>query len=248
MRKKYGKIYLLPSLFTITNVFFGFLSVIFSIHGRYSLAALWIILAAVMDALDGIIARATNSQSDFGTQLDSLADAFSFGAAPSILLYLWGTRIAGPPGVFFSFIFLTGAILRLARFNIISKTHPDRKHYLGLPVPSASAFICSLVIFHPQPLESHSQAFLLILLIVVIALLMVSRIKYRNFLNINFRKRTDLKAALLLAVLVSSLIFYTRIFILSFSSLFILSGPAGLTIQTLKKKKREKSREEPALS
>jgi hypothetical protein len=96
LKKKRQDLYFLPSLLSIISVFFGFMSIVSSLHAHYSWAAFWIILAAMMDGLDGIIARATHSASEFGTQIDSLADTFSFGAAPSILLYLWGMQSAGP--------------------------------------------------------------------------------------------------------------------------------------------------------
>jgi CDP-diacylglycerol--serine O-phosphatidyltransferase len=96
--KKIREIYLLPSFFTTLNIFFGYLSILATFRGKYLWAAYWIIIAAVMDAIDGIIARSTKTQSDFGIQFDSLADAFSFGAAPSLLLYSWGFKGAGFPG------------------------------------------------------------------------------------------------------------------------------------------------------
>jgi CDP-diacylglycerol--serine O-phosphatidyltransferase len=105
----------LPSLFSLTNLFFGFMSVLLTFQGRYRMAALLIIIAALMDGLDGLVARATNTPSDFGIELDSLADAISFGLATSLLLYYWGMAMAGPPAVFFRFIFLTAGVRRLAR-------------------------------------------------------------------------------------------------------------------------------------
>jgi CDP-diacylglycerol--serine O-phosphatidyltransferase len=93
-----------------------------------------------MDGLDGLVARATHTPSDFGIELDSLADAVSFGLATSLLLYYWGMEMAGPPAVFFSFVFLTAGVLRLARYNVRSRVPSDRKHYQGLTVPSAAMF------------------------------------------------------------------------------------------------------------
>jgi CDP-diacylglycerol--serine O-phosphatidyltransferase len=137
----------LPSLFSLTNLFFGFMSVLLTFHGRYRVAALLIIIAALMDGLDGLVARATHTPSDFGIELDSLADAISFGLATSILLYYWGMEMAGPPAVFFSFVFLTAGVLRLARYNVRSRVPSDRKHYQGLTVPSAAMFMAAIVNF-----------------------------------------------------------------------------------------------------
>jgi CDP-diacylglycerol--serine O-phosphatidyltransferase len=237
LKKKYGEVFLLPSLFSITNIFFGFLSLIFCFHGRFSLAAFWIIAAAVMDGLDGIIARATGAQSDFGTQLDSLADAFSFGAAPSILLYFWGLRVAGTPGILFSFVFLCGGVLRLARYNVLQKTQVDRGYYVGLTVPSASMFLAALVLFHPSPLETKLGAAGLALIVGAVSFCMVSRIKYRNFLRFNFRKRIDLKTALALGIVISGLIFYPRFFLIVFFGINVIYGPATAAVNAWKKRK-----------
>jgi CDP-diacylglycerol--serine O-phosphatidyltransferase len=242
MKKQYGEIYLLPSFFSLFNVFFGFLSLLSCFHGKYSWAAFWILMSAVMDGLDGIIARSVGAQSEFGAQLDSLADAFSFGGAPSVLLYFWGLRVAGTGGVFFSFIFLASGILRLARYNVLQKSQKGRKFYIGLSVPSASLFMASLVLFHPQPLGTKTSAFLLALAIIVISFFMVSTIRYRNFLNFRLRQRINLTTGLLLAILIASFIFYTKIFLLAFFTVIVLSGPVTDVFNLVKNKVQKKSR------
>jgi CDP-diacylglycerol--serine O-phosphatidyltransferase len=247
MKKKRQDLYFLPSLLSIISVFFGFMSIVSSLHAHYSWAAFWIILAAMMDGLDGIIARATHSASEFGTQIDSLADTFSFGAAPSILLYLWGMQNAGPSAVIFCFLYLTAGILRLARYNVMSKTPSDRRSYTGLTIPSAAMFMCSLVIFHPRALESKPETFALIIIALAIALCMISRIKYRNFLNFKLYRRIDLKTGLFIAVLVGSLIFYARVFLILFFSINVLSGPVNQLAERMDKRKPRKSDEPEGL-
>jgi len=242
MKKKYREIYLLPSFFSLSNVFFGFLSLISCFHGRFSRAAFWIIMSAVMDGLDGIIARSVGAQSEFGVQLDSLADAFSFGGAPSVLFYFWGLRGAGTAGVFFSFIFLASAVLRLARYNILQNTQKSKKFYVGLSVPSASLFIASLVLFHPQPLRTRLSSFLLALTIIVVSFFMVSTIKYRNFLSFRLRQKINLSSGLLIAIFIASLIFYTEIFLLVFFTFIVLSGPATFALNLARNKVQKKSR------
>jgi CDP-diacylglycerol--serine O-phosphatidyltransferase len=248
MRKKYRKIYLLPSFFSMGNIFFGFLSLIFTFHEKYSWAALWIIVSAILDALDGIIARSTRTHSDFGTELDSLADAFSFGAAPSILLYFWGLRVAGTVGVFFSFIFLSAGILRLARYNVLQKAQLDRKFYTGLTIPSASMLIAAIVFSHPLLLETKLSAFLMAMVTLFVSFCMISTIKYRNLLSFNFRKRIDIKTALIVAILISSLIFYTKFFLLFFFTLNVLSGPVSFIFNLLKKETQKKLMRKQTLS
>jgi CDP-diacylglycerol--serine O-phosphatidyltransferase len=241
-------IYLVPSLFTLTNLFFGFMSILLTYHGRYRMAALWIVLAAVMDGMDGLIARAMRTPSDFGIELDSLSDAVSFGLASSVLLYFWGMKLAGPPAVFFSFLFLTAGVLRLARYNIRTKSLPDRRHYQGLTVPSAAIFMGSLVIFHPAPLETRELAFGLAVLTVLIALCMVSTFPYRNYMKVRAKHRIDILTALLMTVMLAGFIFYPRTALLVFTGLNVLSGPATALVRAVKKglRKRSAAKEKPS--
>ena len=248
MKKKYGEIYLLPSFFSLSNVFFGFMSVISCFHGRYTQAAFWIIMSAIMDGFDGIVARSSGAQSEFGVQLDSLADAFSFGGAPSVLLYFWGLHPAGTVGVFFSFIFLASGILRLARYNILQKAQKSRRYYVGLSVPSASLFMASLVLFHPQPLGTKFHAFLIAITVMVISFFMVSTIRYRNFLSFNLRQKVNLATGLLMAIAIASLIFFTEISLLGFFTFIVLSGPATLLFNLLRNRLQKKSKVEQAQS
>lgn len=242
-KKKRRDLYFLPSLLSISSVFFGFMSIVASVGGRFSRAAFWIILAAMMDGLDGIIARAIHSSSEFGIQLDSLADVFAFGAAPSILLFLWGMQSAGPSAIIFCFLYLTAGILRLARYNVTSKSPSDRRFYIGLTIPSAATFMSSLVIFHPRALETKPEVFALILIAQAVAFLMISRIRYRNFLNFRLYQRIDLKTGLFIAVLIGSLLFYHRVFLILFFSFNVLSGPVTLLLERVGSRKAKKSRD-----
>jgi CDP-diacylglycerol--serine O-phosphatidyltransferase len=242
VKKNYGEMYLLPSLFSLTNLFFGFLSVQMSFHGRFRWAAFWIIVAAIMDEFDGIVARATRSQSDFGIELDSLADAVSFGVATSTLIFLWGLGRTGAPGLFFSFVFLTAGVLRLARFNVRTKALPDRKFYQGLTVPSAAMFMAGLPFLHPAPIESRELAFLFALLAVFVSFCMISTLPYRNFTNLLFNRKIDIRTALFVAIVLSGLIFYPKIFLIVFFSLNLFSGPVIGIARALKKTPRQRLR------
>jgi CDP-diacylglycerol--serine O-phosphatidyltransferase len=246
MKKRHGDIYLLPSTLTIANVLFGFLSLLSSFHARYAWAAFWIIAAAAMDGLDGLIARATKAQSEFGVQLDSLADCFSFAAATSLLLYFWGLQSETAGGALFCFLFLVGGIFRLARFNVLQKKPSDKRYYLGLTVPSASIFLSSLVLIHPHPLTQPLDAAVLSVIIVFVSLCMVSRMKYRNWLSFNYFKKINLKTGLALAVVMGGFILYTRLFLLILFSLYVLSGPLGDLKASLKKARRSPTPTESA--
>jgi CDP-diacylglycerol--serine O-phosphatidyltransferase len=230
----------LPSLFSLTNLFFGFMSVLLTFQGRYRMAAFLIIVAALMDGLDGLVARATQTPSDFGIELDSLADAVSFGLATSILLYYWGMEMAGPPAVFFSFVFLTAGVLRLARYNVRSHVPSDRKHYQGLTVPSAAIFMAAIVNFHPVPLAARSSGFLVAVLTLLVSLCMVSTIPYRNFIKAFIGHRTDIRTALFVAVSLFGVLFYPRYFLLLFFGLNVLSGPTVALVKALRKHPRKK--------
>lgn len=235
---------LLPSLFSLTNLFFGFMSVLLTFHGRYRMAAFLIIVAALMDGLDGLVARATHTPTDFGIELDSLADAVSFGLATSVLLYYWGMEMAGPPAVFFSFVFLTAGVLRLARYNVRSHVPSDRKHYQGLTVPSAAMFMAAIVNFHPVPLAARQSGFLVAVLTLLISLFMVSTFPYRNFIKAFVGQRINIRTALIVAVSLFGVLFYTRYFLLLFFGINVLSGPAVALVRLFKKRPRRKVRAE----
>ncbi len=168
-----------PGLFTALNIFCGFLSIIYTSQGQFIIAAWVIILAAVFDSLDGIMARMTHSSSQFGVELDSLADVVSFGVAPSFMVYQaylstiepWGILIAALPVVL-------GAI-RLARFNI-QLIGFDKEYFNGLPIPMQAITICAFILqFGYDKISGDSLAGIeLKVLVVVLSLLMVSHVKY----------------------------------------------------------------------
>lgn len=228
-------LFFLPSLFTLTNLFFGFMSIVLTFHGRYRIAAFWLILAAILDGMDGLVARATHTSSDFGIQLDSLCDSISFGLAASVLVYFWGLRIMGAAGLLFSFLFLTAGLLRLARYNVRTKSLPDRKHYQGLTVPSAAVFLGAIVNVHKAPLDSVHEALPMGILVLITAFLMISTIPYKNYIKHFSTRKVDIKSVLFLAVTLTALVFYARLTILALFSLNVLSGPADALIKGIKK-------------
>ena len=137
-------VYVIPALFTVGNVFCGYLSLDATVHGRFDLAAGLIFLAGFLDSLDGRVARMTGSTSAFGEQLDSLADVLSFGLAPAFLVYHWGLGAYGRLGLFASFLFLVCGACRLARFNVQLNV-VDKRWFVGLPIPAAAGALCGLI-------------------------------------------------------------------------------------------------------
>jgi CDP-diacylglycerol---serine O-phosphatidyltransferase len=168
-----------PSLFTVLNMFSGFMSVIHASRGEFIPAAWFIVLAAGFDSLDGIMARLTKSSSDFGVQIDSLSDVVSFGTAPSFLVYKISLYTMGSPGILISSLLMIFGGLRLARFNVQLVGH-DKDHFVGLPIPASAMTVASLVLsmYHEGlGLEPLAET-ILPWLVAALGLLMVSKIKY----------------------------------------------------------------------
>ena len=178
----------LPSLFTLANLFCGWSCVVYAMHGQLAIAAAFIGVAMVLDMLDGRIARMTGTSSEFGVQLDSLADVISFGIAPAVLAYVWGLAPLGRVGWAAGFLFLTGATLRLARFNI-QHGHTDKRYFVGLASPAAAAIIASTIFYYPTGLHTRGEAWLGVVMVLVPALLMVSTIRFRSFKTFDLRAR-----------------------------------------------------------
>jgi len=168
-----------PSLFTILNIFSGFRSIIHTSQGDYVLACWFIILAAIFDSLDGIMARITKSSSDFGVELDSLSDVVSFGAAPSFLVYSIYLHSLGGVGMLISAMPMILGALRLARFNVQLIGY-DKDYFKGLPIPAMAITLTSYVLTYYDYSAGFSglEASLLAPTVVMLSLLMVSTFKY----------------------------------------------------------------------
>src|SRR3954453_3819782 len=172
--------YLLPSLFTMGNMFCGYCCIVYAIRGEFATAAPFIGFAIVLDMLDGRVARMTGATSDFGIEFDSLADVISFGIAPAILAFTWGLQPLGRIGWAVGFLFLAAAAVRLARFNIQTAT-VDKRYFVGLPSPAAAAVPAATVFAYPWGFKSPVHAVAVLAMVIVPALLMVSTIRFRSF-------------------------------------------------------------------
>jgi CDP-diacylglycerol--serine O-phosphatidyltransferase len=183
----------LPSFVTLLSIACGFGSIVISVDNApvgnpddYRLAAILLVLAGVFDALDGFVARATNTQSDFGVQLDSIADVMNFGCAPGLLLYCYGFAQMGLEhptlvrmGGLACFVFVACGALRLARFNVmVGRTDP--RYFVGMPITAGAACVASVVVAWPDPVAATEmgRAFLVMLLMVAVGALMVSTIRF----------------------------------------------------------------------
>jgi CDP-diacylglycerol--serine O-phosphatidyltransferase len=137
-------IYVLPNAITLAALFSGFYAIVMAMNGRFEMACIAIFCAAVLDSLDGRVARMTNSQSAFGEQMDSLCDMVSFGAAPALIIYIWALKDLGKLGWIPAFVYIAGAALRLARFNVNIGV-VDKRFFQGMPSPAAAALVISLI-------------------------------------------------------------------------------------------------------
>ncbi|MBS1111394.1 MAG: CDP-diacylglycerol--serine O-phosphatidyltransferase, partial [Anaeromyxobacteraceae bacterium] len=182
--------FVLPNLFTVSSIFLGFYSMTLSAGDatpeQLYRAALAIFFAIFFDMFDGRVARMTRTQSDFGVQLDSLADVISFGAAPALLVYKWALAPMGFLGLFLSFSFAACGALRLARFNVLAARGDKASHrfFTGLPIPLAAGALVSVVIAHYRhylgPTEPSAHVPIAVM-VALLAFLMVSTVRYRTF-------------------------------------------------------------------
>ena len=220
-KKLRRSIYLLPSAFTVANIFAGFYAVISTLNGQYGAAAVAIGIAVVLDGLDGLIARLANATSDFGVQLDSLADVISFGLAPAVLIYSWGLVEFGKFAQFSAFLFLICGAIRLARFNL---RLGDLRHFAGLPSPAAAGFVAATVHLFGQLPQSELFRFYLAGVTILISFLMVSTIRYPSLKKLNLGYGKSHLNVLVLAVLVAGVIWYSQQVLMSTAALYVCSG------------------------
>ena len=248
--------YALPTLFTAGNIYLGYISVIRSFRGamqaaagisgaeqHFQVAAITIGVAAFLDGLDGRIARMTNTTSDFGREMDSLADVISFGIAPAVLAFAWGVQFAAAgladkvrdqihtAGYFFAFLFLLCGAARLARFNIQANPklknpgRPDRKYFAGLPIPAAAAAVAAVVYaFDSVPLVWWPLTVVWMAFLCLLSFLMVSTWRYYSFKDISLlrpRSRLLIVAAGILIYLVWN---YSQPVLLAMALTYVASG------------------------
>jgi len=219
-------LFILPTLFTVGNLFCGYLSLWYSIQGNFEIAAVLIIAAGVLDGLDGRIARLTHSTSEFGEEYDSLADLVSFGVAPAVLAYSWGLSDFHRLGWFVSFLFVVCGSMRLARFNI--QTHVvDKRYFVGLPIPAAAGTISTVVLATPEPLISRTWMAGLLVLTFILSYLMISTIRYRSFKDLDLRRRRPAWILPAIALFFAVVAYRPQVALAALAVVFVASGPIG---------------------
>ncbi|HKI73604.1 MAG TPA: CDP-diacylglycerol--serine O-phosphatidyltransferase [Pseudomonadales bacterium] len=217
-------IYLLPNLITTGALFSGFYAVIAAMSGAFENAAIAIIIAGILDAMDGRIARLTNTQSEFGVQYDSLSDLVAFGVAPAVLMFSWVLSDLAKVGWTIAFLYMACAALRLARFN----TQPDNKIFIGLASPAAAGIIATVVwswvdLFKPS--TGIEIAVPMAVLTLVLALLMVSGVRYWSPKQINLKGRVPFFYMLAVILLFALIFTYPPGVMLAIALGYASSGP-----------------------
>ncbi len=200
-------------------------------HADYMTAARSIGFAVLLDFLDGFIARITNTTSDFGRELDSIADVVTFGIAPAVLAYAWGIlSVAGTvhlvrAGYSMAFFYLLCGAVRLARFNVLSiSPKPDMKYFVGMPIPAAAGFVAATVHANPEPLRSLPLSVGWLCVLAVIGLLMVSTWRYPSFKQLNIAKPRTPLIVLLAGGLIFAIVEWSQPVLIGIASAYVLSG------------------------
>ena len=241
--------YLLPNILTLAGVCLGISSIKFSIDGNYSLAVTLILFAAILDALDGRIARLIKGTSEFGKELDSLTDFVSFGIAPVFVLYLWELNRYGKLGWAITLVYSVCCVLRLARFNLtkIEETQEWKNNFFeGIPSPAGGLLILMPLIYELTNLNLEVEIKNVTpYLTIIVAILLVSKIPTLALKKISISSKATVFLLLAIGIIFIALLFYTLETLLAFGVVYVLSIPISiLTYNSQNKKNTKKISEE----
>lgn len=232
-------VYLLPNALTTIALFAGFYSIVAAMNYRMETAAIAIFIGMVADGLDGRVARLTNTQSAFGAQYDSLSDLIVFGLAPSLILFRWSLFHLGKIGWAIAFFYTAATALRLARFNT---QVADKAYFQGLPCPSAAGLMASFVwLGSSYQVDGLSVAPLAALLTALVAVLMVSLIRYNSFKQVDTKGRVPFVAAIAVVLLIVGIALEPPTVLFIIFAIYISAGPIVTLVRLhrFKKQRRE---------
>jgi CDP-diacylglycerol--serine O-phosphatidyltransferase len=238
MRKRRKGIYILPNLFTLGALFGGFYAIVMAMNGRFNSAAIGIFCAAVLDSLDGRVARMTNTQSAFGEQMDSLSDMVSFGAAPALIVYEWALKGLGKLGWISAFVYCSGAALRLARFNTNIGV-VDKRFFQGLPSPAAAALVIGFIwLLDTLGVRGADQipslAWITFALTLYAGLTMVTNVPFYSFKDVSFRRTVPFIVIVAIALGIAVITLHPPGVLFT---LFAIYGVSGYAVYVYKKMK-----------
>lgn len=218
-------IYLLPNLFTVSALFAGFYAIVSATKGFFDNAAIAIFMAMVLDGLDGRVARLTQTQSEFGAQMDSMSDMVCFGVTPALVLYEWSLSSLGKIGWLAAFIYTVCTALRLARFNSMNE-NTDKRYFHGLSTPLAAGLVASVIWvstkFH---ISGETLSVVAAIMAICLGLLKVSSVPYRSFKDFDARNRIPFLATVVLVLVIAFVALDPPDVFLGFFTLYVLSGP-----------------------
>jgi CDP-diacylglycerol---serine O-phosphatidyltransferase len=241
-------IYILPSVFTVANLLCGYYAILATLEGSipdFDNAARAIGIAILFDTLDGRVARAMGTNSEFGKQFDSLADIVSFGIAPAFLAYAWGVRtlaaVTAPDamhliqlGWLIGFVYVGCCAWRLARFNIQGMAQGSNRYFVGMPCPAAAGMVAATVHAIKSPIQDGRVSVLWLGLVLLLGLLMASTVRYSSFKDIEWARRRPSLVVVLLVLLVGSVVLFSEITLMVMASTYLASGITMYVVRTVR--------------
>nr|VFJ99260.1 MAG: CDP-diacylglycerol---serine O-phosphatidyltransferase [Candidatus Kentron sp. H]VFJ99386.1 MAG: CDP-diacylglycerol---serine O-phosphatidyltransferase [Candidatus Kentron sp. H]VFK04181.1 MAG: CDP-diacylglycerol---serine O-phosphatidyltransferase [Candidatus Kentron sp. H] len=234
-------IFLLPNLFTTAALFAGFYAIVAAMGGRFEAASVAIIVAIVLDGVDGRVARITHTESAFGATYDSLSDMVAFGLAPALVVYEWSLVSLGKPGWLAAFIFTASAALRLARFTVQLDV-ADKRYFQGLPSPSAAALLAVLVwLGVDYGFSGERVAVPVSLATILTGVLMVSNIRYYSLKEFDWKGRVPFVFALVIVLVFVMISINPPLVLFSGFLIYAISGPGLTLFQVRKRREARKS-------
>lgn len=219
-------IYLLPNLLTSVGLFAGFYAIVAAMKGHFTTAAIAILIAMIADALDGRVARLMNVNTAFGTQFDSLSDLVSFGLAPSLVVYSWALLSLGKLGWLAAFLYTASVAIRLARFNVQTQS-TEIGYFKGLPCPPAAGLLAAYVWLFTDYGISIGRGFsiLTLLLVIILACLMISNVRYRSFKEIDFRGRMPSVSLIIIILVLVGVALYPPLVLFVVGIIYVVTAP-----------------------
>ena len=225
VKKPRKGVYLLPNMITTLSMFLGFLSMVWAVQGRFESACLAILLSAVMDGLDGKVARLTNTASEFGVQYDSLSDLVAFGIAPAMLMWQWELSALGRMGLAAAFIYAACGALRLARFNV-STAAVGKRFFIGLPIPAGGCTVVTFVFCaaHFPAIMASALPYMILVLAIGVGVLMVSKVRYFSFKEYDFLRAHPIRTMLFFLLVLGTVISFPRVMGFVLCAVYIIGG------------------------